>query len=687
MTGWVVALAWWAGSPSVAASGEELNDCLLRYDVPCAEEQIAALKRFGSGPELLAAEAEVAFYAGRYPEAHDLLEQAVAAGFPDRNGDLELYRRTMFATAGWVEERRGRFVVRWRPGLDDLLVDEAFDALMRAEQHLAPVLGGAPPGETILELYPDARSFIAASSLLADDVYTTGTVALSKWSRLLVTSPRTRGYGYDWQDTIAHEYIHLVVAYRGSGDAPVPVWLQEGIAKYLDNRWQDGTDGFVLSVRQKGALADAIRRKELVTFEEMHPSLAKLPTAERSALAYAQLATLVQFAFERGGDDVLIDTLTRTRRGEDPRVALAEAVGAADFATLEAEWLAWLSAQDLDGAPLDELPAVLDGGEDTDLDPAIAADRRLAEFVDLGDLLVKYDEHEAALVEYTKAVPEGEAPSPLLANRMARAHLALDQAQPAQALLERSLEDYPDFPMTYKTMGQVHEARGRPAGARPYYEEVLRYNPFDPEARTALARVARASGDEALAKRHEAILERQRRGGSDDTRPPIHTRVGTYELPRLDEHTRATAPDEPSPWIGKAAPSYLALDLEGREIDPKALLGKVVLVDFWATWCGPCRAAMPALDALHQARSGDGLVVVGLTDEPEPKVAGFLAKSPVKYRIGVRAGDVKDRFGVEALPTAFVIGRDGRVVDVVVGAGEGAHARLQKAVERALAER
>lgn len=524
------------------ASPQELSDCLRRYDQPCAEQQAADLGAFdASDPRVRAMGADVHFYAGRYPEAYDTLSAAVEAGYEDKYEELPLYERTMYATAGWVQEERGRFIVRWRPGLDDLLVDEAFEALEQSEANLAPLMGGPPPGKTILELYPDARSFIAASSLTADDVYTTGTVALSKWSRLLVTSPRSRGQGYDWQDTIAHEYIHLVVAYRGNpgnGAAPVPVWLQEAIAKYLDNRWRDGADAFKLSVRQKGALAEAIRKDNLVTFEEMHPSLAKLPTAERSALAYAQLATLMQYCFEQAGEGVLLKTMAATHAGTDPRVALAEAVGAKDFATLEQDWLTWLKAKDLDGKPLDELPTVLDGGDDIDTDPLLAHDERLADFVELGDLLREYDELEAALVEYDKAIPEGEAPSPLLANRLAQTHLDLGQHSEAARRLTASLEDYPDFPLSHKTLGAVRRVQGLGPAARASYRQALKYNPFDPEVRTALLDLAKEAGDSAAVALHERALEIQRRGADDVERPPIHTREGTYELPRLDEHTR-----------------------------------------------------------------------------------------------------------------------------------------------------
>ena len=293
-----------------AAVPDDVQRCLDRIDTDCAERALTARGAARSDDaDILAGLAETRFFQGTYPEAFDTMKRAVDGGYEDRFDDLPLFERTLYATAGWVEEADGRFAVRFRPGLDAMLVGDAFGAMKGSDRYIAPLLGGSPPGISRVELYPDADSFIAASSLKREDVETTGVVGLAKWSRLLVTSPRVLPRGYPWQDTIAHEYIHLVVTHHTADRAPV--WLQEAVAKYLDARWRDGTDRFRLSVRQQGLLAEALRKDDLVTFDEMHPSLAKLPTAERASLAYAQLATLMQYCFEVGGEEVLLRVLPK----------------------------------------------------------------------------------------------------------------------------------------------------------------------------------------------------------------------------------------------------------------------------------------------------------------------------------------------------------------------------------------
>jgi len=683
----VLAIVFLLGAATAqAASFDDVAACLEANDVPCAEALLEKLNAANdSRPEVKALVARVHFYAGRYPEAYDALSEAVQLGWPDRWGDLALYERTLFTTSHWVEEDRGRFGVRFRPGIDALLVDEASRTLDLSEKHLVPLLGDAPPGKTLLEIFPTTRSFIAASSLTTEDVYTTNVVALSKWSRLLLTSPRQMPRGYDWQDTVAHEYIHLVVAHNSDNEAPV--WLQESIAKYLDNRWRDGTDRFHLEVRAQGLLAEALENDTLVTFEEMHPSLAKLPTPELASLAYAQLSTLMDFCFERAGEEILLEVLPRVGKGVDPRVALAEGAGFEDFAALEAAWKSWLAGQRLDDRRLAEPPLVLEGGDDLDADPLLSSREDLARFVTLGDLLrTEVQEFEAALVEYHKAIPDDAPPSPLLSNRIAQTQLQLERPADARVALESSIRDYPEFALSHKTLGTIYEAEGRPSAALDSYRESFGLQPFDPEVHEALIRLYGAASMPDEAARHRRYLRIRDRGGEDFEREPLHTREGEFELPTYDAHFKPPPKDEfRDSWVGKPAPGFTVAGLEGSVLSLSDMRGKVLIVDFWATWCGPCRKAIPELVALHEELEDDGLVVLGITDEDRGTVERFLRKTPIPYQLGIDAdGRVKARYQVSALPTVFIIDRKGRVAEVVVGGGEAAQNTIAAAVDRAL---
>jgi len=110
-------------------------------------------------------------------------------------------------------------------------------------------------------------------------------------------------------------------------------------------------------------------------------------------------------------------------------------------------------------------------------------------------------------------------------------------------------------------------------------------------------------------------------------------------------------------------------DLDGRTISLASLRGKVTLVNFWATWCGPCRAEIPDLVALQQ-KYRDQLQILGISeDEASPEtVKQFAAKFNVNYPVAMVTPELEKLFGnVSALPTTFVIDREGRVVQKHVG--------------------
>lgn len=534
-------IALWLAISAFAASPSDVRACLAANDVPCAEAAVQALGgATSSDPIVLALAADTAFYAGRYDDAATLIDKASQLGWKDNNDIVGLYHRTSDVTQEWAEVRGKRFIVRYKPGIDAVLLDDAQDTLVGAETHIAPLLGGPPVGPTILELYPNESAFVDASSLPKEAVETTGVVALSKWSRLLALSPRSLGRGYGWRDTIAHEYTHLVVAHYTNDRAPV--WLQEAIARYLESRWRDGKDHFHLTPRDEALIADAIaeeggkispekqkavERAEalkasgedayvhvgLVKFEQMHPSLALLPSPEMAALAYAQLATLMAYCFEQGGDDVLLTALPAIKGGVDPREALAKAAGKSDFAALQRDWFAWLKTQSLQRKNVPELLTNLDGAAPEDSDPVMARRGDLRRYLRLGDLLMEADHPEAALVEYAKALDPEEPPSPVLSNSIAQAHLELGQLEQARKALEESLEFYPEFALSHKTLGEIQAKTGQTKAALISYRLAADLNPFDGEVQAALVTLATALGDKTTAARHQRDATILKQGG------------------------------------------------------------------------------------------------------------------------------------------------------------------------------
>jgi thiol-disulfide isomerase/thioredoxin len=118
------------------------------------------------------------------------------------------------------------------------------------------------------------------------------------------------------------------------------------------------------------------------------------------------------------------------------------------------------------------------------------------------------------------------------------------------------------------------------------------------------------------------------------------------------------------------APDFRLTDLRGRSVTLSDYQGKVVLLDFWATWCGPCRAEIPELIALQQRYGEQGLRVIGISVDDDPHaVRQFYKSVALNYPVAMANGQTEALYGgIQGLPTTFLVGRDGRVYICYVGA-------------------
>lgn len=485
-----------------AAELDALDACLNGYDLPCAEAELGRLRRSAAGTsELRIAEARVAFHQGQYATAMEHVEALKARGVD--LGELDRftpYAPTLQASAGMVEVEGEGVRVRVAEGVDRVLADDAVDTVRRCRATIDPLLGGGPAHPIILDIYPSASRFILASGLPPEAVRTTNVIALSKWSRLLLTSPRAMGRGYGWKDTVAHEYIHLVVALRTGNEAPV--WLQEGLAKHLETRWR-GDRGGGLGPHAESLLAKALRTGGFVPFEKFARSMAYLDSGEEAALAFAQVETMVRHFLDRAGDRALPTLMARVRAGEDAGAALASLAGYPDFPAFQEGWKSWLRTLPLVKQELAALPVTLDGAaSEAESDPLLAGRPDLQRFLRVGDLLREKGRCDAALVEYARAEDPTGPPSPVLAARRGACLQATGKAAEALAVLEEAARLYPDFALLQVERGRVLDALGRPADAVLAWSAAHDVNPYDPEVQDALVRNYQKLGRTEDARRH-----------------------------------------------------------------------------------------------------------------------------------------------------------------------------------------
>src|SRR5712671_5150985 len=145
-----------------------------------------------------------------------------------------------------------------------------------------------------------------------------------------------------------------------------------------------------------------------------------------------------------------------------------------------------------------------------------------------------------------------------------------------------------------------------------------------------------------------------------------------YVGARISRNSKAglEAPEAPEVAVGKMAPDFQLKTLDGKTAKLSDYKGKAVLLNFWATWCEPCKIEMPWFVELQKEYGPQGLEIVGIAmeDTKNDAIAAFAKEMGVNYTILRGKEAVGEAYGgVEGLPTTFFIGRDGKLVDQSTG--------------------
>jgi peroxiredoxin len=153
-------------------------------------------------------------------------------------------------------------------------------------------------------------------------------------------------------------------------------------------------------------------------------------------------------------------------------------------------------------------------------------------------------------------------------------------------------------------------------------------------------------------------------------------------LPGVAQAAGAAAATAP----GHRAPDFVLTDLQGKQLKLSDLRGKAVVLNFWATWCPPCKAEIPWFIQMQKRYGAEGLQVVGVSmDDGDPKeVVKFAAEHAINYPVLFGQDKVADEYGgIDYLPTTFYIDRNGVVVDRVYG--EPQPVEIEQDVRRTIA--
>jgi hypothetical protein len=367
---------------------------ILELDLAGAEE---ILSGEDADPEVAIERARLALYRGDCDAALAIIERPDLEEVESHPLLLEVSKGCARGTAATVivrDDVKG-VVVRFQDDEDRALFPIIADTAVAAREMLHKELGTRLPDPVWIDLVRDQFTLAAMTGLPERAAKTTGTVAVAKWGRVIMISPRAASAGYPWLDTLTHELTHLVLSQATRERAPL--WLQEGVAKRQEIRWRPATpfDG----IPSADAVAwHGILKGIALPLDGLGPSIAMLPSPEQATVAFAEVSSFIQYWVAQNGETALPKLLTAIR-DQLPSADVSDAIKEVSGKTL-GDWdIAWRNH-------LANLSPVLrsdfapgGGGHSADAsDRAQAARRRR-----LGELLLMRRHHHGASHELSAA--------------------------------------------------------------------------------------------------------------------------------------------------------------------------------------------------------------------------------------------------------------------------------------------
>jgi hypothetical protein len=393
----------------------------------------------------------------------------------DRDGVIgEIARGCQRVIAALAVERDDAHAVevRWQDEHDAPLAPLLIETVARARDALSRDLGVDWPRPTRIVVVRDLLSLAAMTGLPYDSARKTGTVAVAKWGRITLLSPRATRHGFPWRDTIAHELTHLAVT-RATRDR-APLWLQEGVAKNEEVRWRD-RGPFDDRPSPEAVVARGMARGLGLPLDRLGPSIAMLPSADAATVAFAEVRSFVRFFMETAGAGALPRLFAELKEGKDPNAALVAASGA-DLKAWDGRWRAMVEAIAKTAPP----PA------DEEIERlGMHALRDLRDRSRLATLLLargKAGPAEKELDRIEAGAARAAAPDPGLRWLRGRALEVAQHEADADSLVDDPARVAFSFGPWWALRGRRAHARGEDDSARQAFSEAVAADPMEAEA-------------------------------------------------------------------------------------------------------------------------------------------------------------------------------------------------------------
>ena len=319
---------------------ERVANAITEIDTQRATELLAHTHAESTG--LTLERARLAVYLGECDRAEAILSSPMLTESREGASLAELSKSCARATAaGFVMEDKERGIwLRLQDDADRALAPFIFEVAAQARDTVSKEVGIDLPRPLRIDLVRDLFSLSAVSGLPLKAAETTGTLAVARWGRVIMLSPRAPVQGYPWQDTLAHEITHLLVT-RATRDF-APLWMQEGLAKRFEVRWRPVRPFDHPEWADTGARNAALDGRS-VGIDKLGPSIAMLPTPEAAGIAFAEVTSFMHYFIVQNGEPAL-RLLFADLRGNGPAGAEAALLSVTGYGLSEwnARWQRFL---------------------------------------------------------------------------------------------------------------------------------------------------------------------------------------------------------------------------------------------------------------------------------------------------------------------------------------------------------
>jgi hypothetical protein len=455
-----------AGADAEDPSASRANDFTVALEYDKARAELA--KADPNNPSVVLAKARLALYEEDCDLAAALLARTDIGQLDEGRLIADVGRGCARVTAATIvdKDEANGIVIRYQDDDDRALTPMLVETVLSARTSLSNDLGVEWKRPTRITVVRDLLSLSAMTGLPYKAAQTTGTVAVAKWGRVTLLSPRASRHGYPFRDTLAHELTHLAISMQTRDRAPL--WLHEGVARREEVRWrQPGV--FDERPSPESIVLRGIELKLDLALDKLGPSIAMLPSADAAMVAFAEVTSFIKYFIEVSAPDALPRLLVALRAASSVDDALKQVSGET-LAQWDVKWRAQLARRAKE--PLSALFGLGAGP------PGLADSRERSR---LAELLMGRKHAPEALTELDK-IPVDMLADPSLRYLRARVLEASENAKQAEALVEDPKLWMAAYGPCWAIRGRLARAHGDETMAEMSFAEAVSHDPFGIEA-------------------------------------------------------------------------------------------------------------------------------------------------------------------------------------------------------------